>query len=143
MSPSLENAELEWLDQYAALRRTLAELKLEQPNGKMKGYGHDLVPDEEDLTSGSGVDDLWNVFSDNDLDGEYSSDMSNGVTDLPDCKPQSTHTFGREWLRSKCLALASKESSTGAEELQQQVSATLASDIRGLHIRILSCPKTD
>ena len=143
MSPSLEIAELEWLDQYAALRRTLAELKIEQPNGKTKGYGHDLVPDEEDITSGSDADDLWNVFSDDELDGEYSSDMLNGVTDLPDCKPQSTHTYGREWLRSKCLALASKESSMDAGELQQQVYATLASDIRGLHIGILSCPETD
>ena len=143
MSPSLDSAELEWLDQYAALRRTLAELEIEQPNGRIKGYGHDLVPDEEDLTSGSGVDDLWDVFSDDELDGVYSSDMFNSVTDLPDREPQSTHTYGREWLRSKCLALASKESSMDAGELQQQVSATLASDVKGLHIRVLSCPKTD
>ena len=143
MSPSLDIAEFEWLDQYAALRRTLAELKLEQPNGEIKGYGHDLVPDEEDLTSGSGVDDLWNVFSDDEFDGVYSSDMFHSVTDLPDCESQSIHTYGREWLRSKCLALASKDSSMGAGELQQQVFATLASDIKGLHIRILSCSQTD
>ena len=134
MSPLLDIAELEWQDQYAALRRTLAELKIEQPNGELKGYGHDLVPDEEDLTSGSGVDDLWNVFSDDELDGAYSSDMFDRFTDLPDCEPQSTHTYGREWLRSKCLALASKHSSMGVGELQQQVSATLASDIKGLQI---------
>ena len=143
MSPLLDIAEFEWLDQYAALRRTLAELKIEQPNGEIKGYGHDLVPDEEDLTSGSGVDDLWNVFSDDEFDGGYSSDMFYSVTDLTDCEPQSIHTYGREWLRSKCLALASKDSSMGAGELQQQVSATLASDIKGLHIRISSCSQSD
>ena len=143
MSPSLDSAELEWLDQYAALRRTLAELKIEQPNGEIKGYGHDLVPDEEDLTSGSSLDDLWNVFSDDELDGVYSSDVFDGNSDLPDGGTKSTHTYGRGWLRSKCLALASKESSMGAGELQQQVSAMLASDIKGLHVRILSCSETD
>ena len=143
MSPSLDIAELEWLDQYAALRRTLADLKIEQPNGEIKGYGHDLVPNEEGFTSGSGVDDLWNVFSDDELDGVYSSDIFDSVTDLPDCPPQSTQIYGQEWLRSKCLALASKYSSMGAGELHQQVSAMLASDIKGLHIRILSCPETD
>ena len=113
---------------------------MERPNGEIKGYGHDLVPDEEDLTSGSGVDDLWNVLSDDESDGVYSSDISNCGTN---CESHSTHTYGREWLRSKCLALASKHSSMGAGELQQQVSATLASDIKGLHIRILSCAETD
>ena len=135
MSPSFESAESEWLAQYAALRQTLAELKVEQPDGEIKGYGHDIVLDDEDLTGGSGSDDLWNVFSDNEEDGDYGSDMSDGVTELPNGEPKSAYSYGQEWLRSKCVDIASSNSGMDAEELRQRLSAMLASDMRGLHVR--------
>lgn len=131
MSPSLENAESKWLAQYAALRQTLAELKLEQPNRETKGYGRDIVLDKKDLTGGSGSDDLWNVYRDDEQDGGYSSDMLDVHTDSPNGNPMSAYSYGQEWLRSKCLAFASKQSGMDAEELQQQLSAMLASDMRG------------
>lgn len=137
MSPSFESAESEWLAQYAALRQTLAELKVGQPDGEIKGYGHDIVLDDEDLTGGSGSDDLWNVFSDNEEDNDYGSDMSDGVTDLPNGEPKSAYSYGQEWLKSKCLAFTSQKSGIDAEELQQQLFAMLASDMRGLHVRFL------
>lgn len=143
MSSSLQNAESEWLAQYASLRQTLAELKIEQPNVETKGYGHDIVLDDEDLTGGSCSDDLWNVFSDDEQDGEYSSDMLDGITDFPNCEPKSAYSYRQEWLKSKCLAFASSRSGLDAEELQQQLSAMLASDMRSLHIRFLSLPETD
>lgn len=143
MSPSLKITESEWLAQYALLRQTLAELKIELPTGGSKGYGHDIVLDDEDLTYSSGSDDLWDVFGDDDQDGEYSSDMLDGVTDFPNGKPKSVYTSRQEWLRSKCLAFASSKSGMNAGELQQQLSATLASDMKSLHIRFLLLPKTD
>ncbi|KAF6221746.1 hypothetical protein HO133_001714 [Letharia lupina] len=130
MSSSLENAESEWVAQYAALRQTLNELRIEQPNGESRGYGHDIMLDDEDLTGSSGSDDLWNVFSDDEQDREYSSDMSGGVTESPSGKSKSAYSYGQEWLRSKCLAFASSKSGMDAEELQQQLSAMLASDMR-------------
>lgn len=133
MSLSLADAESEWLAQYAAMRQTLAELKSEQPKGETKGYGHDIVLD--DVTGGSSSDDLWNMFSDDEQDGEYSSDMLDSVPDSQNDKPKLAFSYGQEWLRSKCIALANNKSGMDAEELQQQLSAMLASDMRGLQIR--------
>ena len=143
MSSSLENAESEWLAQYASLRQTLAELTTKLPNVETEGYGHDIVLDEEHLTGGSCSDDIWNVFSDDEQDGGYSSDMLDGITDLPNYKPKTADLHGQEWLKINCLAFASSRSGMDAEELQQQLFAMLASDMRGLHFRCMSCPETD
>lgn len=137
MSPALRNAKSEWLAQYAALRQMLANLNIERPNGETKAYGHDMILDDEDLTGGSGSDDLWNVFSDDEEDREYSSDMLDCVKDSPNSEVKSAYSYGQEWLGSKCLAFASSRSGMDAEELQQQLSAMLASDMRGMHVRIL------
>lgn len=135
MSLSLANAESEWLAHYASLRQTLAELKTKQPVGETNGYGHDIVLDDADLIGGSGSDDLWNVFSDDEEDEEYSSDMLDSIPDSQNDKPKLAFPYGQEWLRSKCIALASSKSGMDAEELQQQLSAMLASDMRGLQTR--------
>ena len=135
MSSSLANAESEWLAHYASLRQTLAELKTEQPTGQINGYGHDIVLDDADLTGGSGSDDLWNLFSDDEEDEEYSSGMLDSAPDSPNEKPKLAFSYGQEWLRSKCIALASSKSGIDAEELQQQLTAMLASDMRGLQTR--------
>lgn len=135
MSLSLANAESEWVAQYVALRQTLAELKEDQSNGEINGYGHDIVLDDADLTGGSGSDDLWNVFSDDEQDGEYDSDTVDGSPDAQKSKPTSAFSYGQEWLSSKCVALASSKSGMDAEELHQQISAMLASDMKGLQTR--------
>ena len=135
MSLSLANAESEWLAHYASLRQTLAELKTEQPVGETNGYGHDIVLDDADLTGGSGSDDMWNVFTDDEEDEEYSSDMLDSLPGSQDDNPKLAFSYGQEWLRSKCIALASSKSGMDAEELQQQLSAMLASDMRGLQTR--------
>ena len=137
MSLSLADAESQWLAQYAALRQTLAELKIEQPDGVTKGYGYDIVLDDEHLAGGSSSDDLWNVFSDDEQDGGYSSDMLDGVADFPKANSKSAYPYGQEWLKRKCLAVASGKSGLDAQELPQQLSAMLASDMRGLHLSLL------
>ena len=120
----------------------LAELKEEQPNGETKGYGHNIVFDDECLTSSSGSDDLWNVFSDDELVGEYSSDIVDDIADSPIGKPKSAYPDGNEWLRSKCLAFASIKPGIDGEELHQQLSIMLASDMRGSYIRFLLLSET-
>lgn len=135
MSLSLANAESEWLAHYASLRQTLAELKKEQPTGETNGYGHEILLEDLDLTGGSGSDDLWNVFSDDEEDEEYSRDKLDSFSDSQDDKPDPAFLYGQEWLRGKCNALASGKSGMDAEELQQQLSAMLASDMRGLQTR--------
>ena len=143
MSQLLQNAESEWIAQYAALRHTLAEMKLEQPNDDIKGYGHNIVLDDEDLTGSSGSDDLWNVFSDDEQEGEYSSDIADDITDSLNGKPKSVYSYGHEWFRSKCFAFANSKSGMDTEEVQQQLSAMLASDMRGRDITSLLLPQTE
>ena len=129
MSPSLETAELQWLSQLTAMRNAIAELKLDdQPNGQIQTYGQDIVVDDEDLTGGNGSDDLWNLFSDEDDDG-YSSDMLDSVGSFsPDLETRE-HGFGHGWLMSKCLAIADRKTGLNPAELEQQLSAMLASDM--------------
>lgn len=143
MSASLEDAESEWLSQYAALRQTLAELKIDQSSGETKGYGNDIVLEDEDFPGGNGSNDLWNVFCDDEHDEEYSSDISDGFTELPNGTSKSKYPYEQEWLKSKCLAFANDKSGMDAEELQQQLFAMLSSDMRGLNIRFVSLPGTD
>jgi antiviral helicase SLH1 len=64
MSPSLENAESQWLEQFAAMRAAIAELGLPNKDQGNFEYGKDIVIDDEDeplnITS---VDDLWDLIS--------------------------------------------------------------------------------
>ena len=130
MSPSLETAESQWLSQLTAMRQAIAELKLDdQSNSQDQAYGRDIVVDDDDLTGASGSDDLWNAFSD-ETDSSYSSDMLDGVEDALPGLEASEHSWGHEWLRSKCLGIAGRKFELDAEALQQQLSAMLASDIR-------------
>ena len=143
MAPSLEHAESEWLAQYATLRQVLAELKLEQPNGESKEYGRDVMLDDGDLTSSSGLDDMWNVFSDDDQDVEDSSDMLDDIFDPLSGDPKSGFSYGQEWLKSKCLTFVNSKSGIDAEELQRQLSIILVSDMRGLQFLVLLLPITE
>lgn len=143
MSSSLENIELEWIAQHAALRQALAELRIEQPSCKSKGYGDDIVLEDKDLRVSGGSDDLWDLSSDPEHEAGYSSDTSDSVTGCPNGRTNSAHPYGQKWLRSKCLAFANNKSEIDVEELQRRVFAILTSEMRGLHVRILSVPKID
>ena len=130
MSPSLEKAESQWLSQLTAMRQTIAELKLDdQSNGQIKAYGHDIVVDDEDLASGSGSDYLWNVFSDEEQE-EYSSDMLDDVEDHSSGLIAVDHSHAYKWFKSKCYTFADTKAGLDPEELGQQLSAMLASDMK-------------
>lgn len=118
------------------MRNAIAELKLDdQPNGQAQAYGQDIVVNDEDLTGGSGSDDLWNVFSDEE-DDEYSSDMLDGVDDYSPDLNVETGPYGNEWLKSKCFAIANTKVGLNPEELEQQLSAMLASDMKDDELQI-------
>jgi len=128
MSPSLETAESQWRSQLAAMRQAIADLNLDQPNGQSQGYGQGILVDDDDLI-GSGSDDLWNAFSE-DEDDEYSSDMLDSVEDFVSEPEIQGLDYGPTWLMTRCSVLARPNAGLDAEELQQQLSAMLASDMK-------------
>ena len=130
MSPSTESFEATWLAQLTSMREAIAGLKLDQSNGTVQEYGHDLLFEDDDFTGDSDNDDIWDVFSD-----EEEFECSSGSLD-PDegllCKGETPgDEHGQAWLQSKCLAFTSGKSGLDASELQEQLSALLASDMRG------------
>lgn len=129
MSPSLKTAESHWLSQLAAMRQAIADLKLDQPTADSQGYGHDLPIDYDELTAGSSSDDIWNVFSDEDEDDD-TSDMLDGVEGLPSDSNSYDLGYGPEWLRDKCATCTSNQAGLEAEELHQQLSTLLATDMK-------------
>jgi len=129
MSPEFASAESQWLSQFAAMRQAIAELKLDRLSEEAQAYGHDIVVDDQDLTGGSGSDDIWNVFSEDEED-EYSSDMLDGVENSPPDLQTEVYEYGPEWLMYKCLAMAGRQGGLDPEEMHQQLSAMLASDMK-------------
>ena len=136
MSLSLNILESEWRVQYAAMRQALAKLEIEQSSGERKSYGDDIVLDDEDITASSGSDDMWDIFSDDEQDAHYNSDNLESVTGYSNGRPKSAYSYGQEWFGSKCFAFASGKPGLDAEELQQQLSSMLASDMIGLLVSL-------
>ncbi|KAL9636349.1 MAG: hypothetical protein Q9164_002877 [Protoblastenia rupestris] len=129
MSQSFESAETEWLSQLAAMRHAIAELNPNQPNGDIKPYGHDLTIDDDELTGGSGSDDIWDISSQED-GADYSSDMLDGIDGVSPDETSEEDAYGSKWLRNKCHAFASRKSGLVEDELHEQLSAMLASDMQ-------------
>ncbi|KAL6718330.1 putative steryl acetyl hydrolase mug81 [Lecanora helva] len=137
MSPSLADAESQWLSQLAAMRQAIADLHLDHSNDDTKGYGNDIDidVDYDDLNGNSSSDDLWNVFSEDEED-VYSSDLLDGVEDFShDLSPENT-VYSPAWLENKCHAFANSKGGLNSEDLQQQLSAVLASDVEDSELEI-------
>ncbi|KAL9120054.1 MAG: hypothetical protein Q9187_003393 [Circinaria calcarea] len=111
------------------MRAAIAELKLNQVNGNPQSYGQDLLLDDDDLTGGSGSDDIWDILSEG-TDDEYSSDQLNGEEEAHTNGDFGGLAYGTGWLRSKTVDFASRRSGLDAHELQEQIVALLASDSR-------------
>lgn len=131
MSPAVESAQSQWLAQLADMREAIAELKLNQASVNGQAYGHDIaVDDDDDVAGGSGIDDIWDILSDEE-NNDYSSDNLEGAEQHPLGGYGDAHGYDQTWLRIKCVALASRRSAPGGGELEEQVLALLASDSRG------------
>lgn len=115
--------ELQWLAQLAAMRQAVAEIKLDQHDGQVEGYGHNIVVDDEDLT-GENFDDIWDIFSESEDD--YGGDNTNNEKD------QDMFKSGFGWLRNQCVALTSRRHRLDAGQLQDQLYSLLVSDMKSM-----------
>ena len=129
MSSGMETAQSQWLAQLASMRQAIAELKLDKNNSIIPSYGQDLVLDD-DLTGGSGSDDIWDILSEEEDDG-YSSDLLDEADDPISNSHINGVTKGCEWLSMRTASLANQKSGLDASELQGQILAMLASDSNG------------
>ncbi len=118
-STSSSDSQQKWLVQLHAMRAAIAELKsLPHQNGNTEGYGHDIVVDEDDSSHDESSDELWDFITD-DEDDQYSSDMLDGADGAG---------YGQQWLRDRCVEFTSRKSGLDASDLQEQITAILASD---------------
>ena len=130
MSSTIDTFEATWLAQLASMREAIANLNLNQPNGAVQEYGHDLLVEDDDLTGDSDKDDIWAVFSD---EGELAC-SSDSATPEDSPMPEEKTAGGKHdegWLQSKCVAFTSQKSGLDARELHEQLLALLVSDIQG------------
>ncbi|KAK3203298.1 hypothetical protein GRF29_112g830575 [Pseudopithomyces chartarum] len=118
MSPAIENAQAQWLEQLEAMRKAIAELNLPSEDKASPAYGDDLDLDQDDLSGTASGDDIWDVLSDEYAD-QYSSDLFE--------EPTGT-LYGQLWLQERCNEVARSSSGLDASALEEQLSAVLASD---------------
>ncbi|SMR47532.1 unnamed protein product [Zymoseptoria tritici ST99CH_3D1] len=129
MSPSADSAAAQWLEQLAAMRAAIADLKLPQTNGQVdtEAYGSDLDLNDDDLSPGSGSDDIWDLISEEEDDtfSEESADVPEVATIAAEAQAKDG---SRDWLRTKCENVARKGNGLDASSLEEQIVAVLASD---------------
>lgn len=123
MSPSLENAESQWLAQFAEMRAAIAELNLDKANELAQPYGYDLNISEEDLSGSLGSDDLWDLISDEEWDEEEEELGSGELSGVP-----AAQAYDRTWLQQRCDGIALRGSWENSSLLEEQIAAILASD---------------
>ncbi|MCJ1382493.1 hypothetical protein MMC17_005606 [Xylographa soralifera] len=122
----METAQSQWLAQLASMRQAIAELKLDKTSSTDPSYGQDLLVDD-DLTGGSGSDDIWDILSEEEDDG-YSSDLLDELREPLNNGHINGVSRGLEWLGMRTTSLAGQKSGLDAQELQGQILAMLASD---------------
>ena len=125
----MEIAQSQWLAQLAGMRQAIADLKLDQNSSTIQSYGQDLLVDD-DLTGGSGSDDIWDILSEEEDDG-YSSDLLDEAEKSFNNGHIDGVSRGLEWLGMRTTSLASQISGLDTQELQGQILAMLASDSNG------------
>lgn len=124
MSPAVEDAQAQWLEQLEAMRKAIAELQLPPHDHQATpAYGDDLDIDDDDLSGTASGDDIWDVLSD-----EYEEDYSSDHLEPPADAQQTAVLYDRLWLQAKCNDVARSSSGLDAIALQDQLSAVLASD---------------
>lgn len=126
MPSTSEAAASQWLEQLAAMRAAIAELKLPETNGEPQNMAADDADldwdlDDDDLSPASG-DDIWDLISEEEQDS-FSEESADMVTTAGPVKDGS-----QEWLQAQCQVVASKGSGLEAAALQDQIMAVLASD---------------
>ena len=132
MSPSVEDAQAQWLEQLASMRKAIAELNLPADAQKTPAYGDDLEFDDDDFSGTASGEDIWDIISD-EYEEEYSSDH---LDQFPD-QPSEVSLYSQQWLVEKCSGIAQRSSGLDAGALKEQISAILASDTNGKKLKHL------
>lgn len=129
MSPSLENAQSQWLAQLTAMREAIAELKIPTDGEKGYTYGQDILLGDDELSGTASGDDIWDLISD-EWEDEYSSDHLDEV----DIVGLGQNVYDQTWLSRKCDIIAQRSSGLNGPALQEQIMAVLTSDINGTRL---------
>lgn len=126
MSPSAETAASQWLEQLATMRAAIADLKLPATNGGADeaAWDADLDLDDDDLSPGSGSDDIWDLISDEEAD-DFSEESLEGPSPATEAEVKDG---SRDWLRQRCAQIGSRGGGLDAAALEEQIVAVLASD---------------
>jgi antiviral helicase SLH1 len=127
MSSSTDTAQAQWLEQLAAMRKAIADLNLPADAAKGPAYGDDLDLDDDDLSGAASGEDIWDFFSDEQEDS-YSSDHLEEHIEAYIAKPG---IYDQQWLAAMCADVSQRGSGLDSSALQEQLSATLASDSNG------------
>jgi antiviral helicase SLH1 len=123
MAPSVEDAQAQWLEQLAAMRKAIAELNLPTDAEKVPAYGDDIEFDDDEYSGTASGEDIWDVISD-EYEEEYSSDHLDHFNDAA----LEGSRYDQQWLTGKCASVAWDSSGLDAMALKDQISAILASD---------------
>jgi antiviral helicase SLH1 len=124
MALAVQDAQAQWLEQLAAMRKAIAELNLPAQEQKPPAYGDDLEFDDDDFSGTASGDDIWDIISD-EYEDEYSSDH---LERFSDAHSGGTTLYSQQWLAEKCAGIAQRSSGLDAGALKEQISAILASD---------------
>lgn len=123
MSSSAAEAQAQWLEQFAAMRKAIAELDLPRNSYDVPVYNSNIDLDNDDLSGITSSEEIWDIISDEDED-DYSSDQYDPSFDAFTPKGD----YGQQWLTQKCAGVAQLSSGLDAGSLREQISAILASD---------------
>ena len=130
MSKSLQDAQSEWLAQFASMRAAIEELKLNQSENSQHSYRPDIVLDDDDFSGDSGRDEIWDIAAE-EANDEHSSDTLDTQEGAYLNGDSTTPDYGVGWLRRKTTTFAKDRSGLDADELQEQILVLLGSDMKG------------
>lgn len=130
MSPSVDDLQSQWLAQLHSMREAIADLKLDQRNGEIQAYGHDMVVNDN-VTRDSGSEDPWDVWS-NEEETEESSDSVDEYEEDHTGSVLEDAAYNQDWLKKKCHGLTTANSGLNAGQLEEHLSALLASDMQSI-----------
>ena len=126
MSPAVEDAHAQWLQQLDAMRKAIAELNLPADAEKVPAYGDDLEFDDDDFSGTASGEDIWDIISDEYEEG-YSSDHLDQFLD----GQVTAEAYSQQWLTEKCSEVARSSSGLDSGALKEQITAILSSDSNG------------
>lgn len=130
MPAPLDLVESQWLAQLTEMRQATADLKLDRHDIGALEHDRTLDLGENDSLGGSGLDDIWDVPSDQDLSDVSSMLSQDGDVVHPDPAHQLEN---RElsWLQHAVEAFAGTTPDFDAEDLFSRLLNMLTSDIKG------------